>query len=271
MLSLDLQTIFFEENADTQKKLFGINTNKIGIPNNIQSVIKKTSMISVYIYIQGVSRKRYFRRKGLLFCGKRRTQEIEEKMVWFGSKVYTMEVDRREKSVEQSTNAVLNPSARSENTFFVNCSVSNMTPQRVTRRGGATKLVCSISQCYANILYLTVKKLFVLVFTHLVALFSLFMLYLQNSVIKYTKSAFLYINIVKIKTTKKYRLAVQRTLCSHSIYLYIMPILANLRQNRFLSYIIYIYIIYFQLVVRKPEKLCSTQGSQSPSSSLRWR
>ena len=35
-----------------------------------------------------------------------------------------MEVDRREKSVEQSTNAILNPSARSENTFFVNCPVS---------------------------------------------------------------------------------------------------------------------------------------------------
>ena len=34
-----------------------------------------------------------------------------------------MEVDRREKSVEQSTNAILNPSARSENTFFVNCPV----------------------------------------------------------------------------------------------------------------------------------------------------
>ena len=69
----------------------------------------------------------YFRRKGLLFCEKRRTQEIEGKMVWFGlcrsSKVYTMEVDRREKSVEQSTNAILNPSARSENTFFVNCPV----------------------------------------------------------------------------------------------------------------------------------------------------
>ena len=29
-----------------------------------------------------------------------------------------MKVDRREKSVEQSTNAILNPSARSENTFF---------------------------------------------------------------------------------------------------------------------------------------------------------
>ena len=34
-----------------------------------------------------------------------------------------MEVDRREKSAEQSTNAILNPSARSENTFFVNCPV----------------------------------------------------------------------------------------------------------------------------------------------------
>ena len=34
-----------------------------------------------------------------------------------------MEIDRREKSVEQSTNAILNPSARSENTFFVNCPV----------------------------------------------------------------------------------------------------------------------------------------------------
>ena len=48
-------------------------------------------------------------------------------MVWFGlcwrSKVYTMEVDRREKSVEQSTNPILNPSARLENTFFVNCPV----------------------------------------------------------------------------------------------------------------------------------------------------
>ena len=48
-------------------------------------------------------------------------------MVWFGlccsSKVYIMEVDRREKSVEQSTNAILNPSARSENTFFMNCPV----------------------------------------------------------------------------------------------------------------------------------------------------
>ena len=46
-------------------------------------------------------------------------QEIEGKMVWFGlcwsSKVYTMKVDRREKLVEQSTNAILNPSARSEN------------------------------------------------------------------------------------------------------------------------------------------------------------
>ena len=75
--------------------------------------------------IQGVSRKRYFRRKGLLFCEKRRTQEIEGEMVWFGlcSKVYTMEVDRREKSVEQYTNAILNPSARSENTLFVNCPV----------------------------------------------------------------------------------------------------------------------------------------------------
>jgi len=37
-----------------------------------------------------------------------------------------MEVDRREKSVEQSTNAILNPSARSENTFFVNCPVSEV-------------------------------------------------------------------------------------------------------------------------------------------------
>ena len=36
-------------------------------------------------------------------------------------------------------------------------------------------------------------------------------------------------NIILIKTTW----AVQRTLCTHSIYLYIMPILANLRQNRF--------------------------------------
>ena len=48
-------------------------------------------------------------------------------MVWFGlcrsSKAYTMEVDRREKSVEQSTNAILNSSARSENTFFLNCPV----------------------------------------------------------------------------------------------------------------------------------------------------
>ena len=34
-----------------------------------------------------------------------------------------MQIDRREKSVEQSTNAILNPSARSENTFFVNCPV----------------------------------------------------------------------------------------------------------------------------------------------------
>ena len=34
-----------------------------------------------------------------------------------------MEVDRREKLVEQSTNAILNPSARSENTLFVNCPV----------------------------------------------------------------------------------------------------------------------------------------------------
>ena len=33
--------------------------------------------------IQGVSRKRYFRRKGLLFCEKGRTQEIEG-MAWFG-------------------------------------------------------------------------------------------------------------------------------------------------------------------------------------------
>ena len=71
--------------------------------------------------MQGVSRIRYFRRKGLLFCEKRRTQEIEGK--WFGSKVYTMKVDSREKSVEQSTKAILNPSARSENTFFVNCPV----------------------------------------------------------------------------------------------------------------------------------------------------
>ena len=50
-------------------------------------------------------------------------------MVWFGlylsSKVYTMEEDRREKSVEQSTNAISNPSARSENTFFVNCPVAH--------------------------------------------------------------------------------------------------------------------------------------------------
>ena len=77
--------------------------------------------------LQGVSWKRYFRRKGLLFCEKRKTQEREGKMVWFGlcwsSKVYTMEVDRREKSVEQSTNTILNPSARSENTFFMNCPV----------------------------------------------------------------------------------------------------------------------------------------------------
>ena len=36
-----------------------------------------------------------------------------------------MEVDRREKSVEQSTNAISNPSARSENTFFVNCPVAH--------------------------------------------------------------------------------------------------------------------------------------------------
>ena len=34
-----------------------------------------------------------------------------------------MEVDRREKSVEQSTNAILYPSAGSESTFFLNCPV----------------------------------------------------------------------------------------------------------------------------------------------------
>ena len=34
-----------------------------------------------------------------------------------------MEVDRREKSAEQSTNAILNPAARSENTFIVNFPV----------------------------------------------------------------------------------------------------------------------------------------------------
>ena len=50
-------------------------------------------------------------------------------MVWFGlsSKVYTMKVDRREKSLEQSTNTILNPSARSEDTFFVNCPVADMS------------------------------------------------------------------------------------------------------------------------------------------------
>ena len=36
-------------------------------------------------------------------------------------------VDRREKSVEQSTNAISNPSARSENTFFVNYPVAEGT------------------------------------------------------------------------------------------------------------------------------------------------
>ena len=36
---------------------------------------------------------------------------------------FAMEVDRIEKSVEQSANAILNPSARSENTFFVNFPV----------------------------------------------------------------------------------------------------------------------------------------------------
>ena len=54
-------------------------------------------------------------------------------MVWFGlclsSKVYTMEVDRREKLVEQSTNAISNPSARSENTFSVNCPVPPLSMQ----------------------------------------------------------------------------------------------------------------------------------------------
>ena len=34
-------------------------------------------------------------------------------------------------------------------------------------------------------------------------------------------------------TGMSYRWAVQRTLCTQSIYLYIMPILTNLRQNRF--------------------------------------
>ena len=37
-------------------------------------------------------------------------------------------------------------------------------------------------------------------------------------------------NILQIKTKK---FVVQHTLCTHSIYLYSMPILANLRQNRF--------------------------------------
>ena len=38
-----------------------------------------------------------------------------------------------------------------------------------------------------------------------------------------------------------YRCAVQRTLCKHSIYLYIMLIFANLRQNRFFitNYLLY--------------------------------
>ena len=57
-----------------------------------------TLVIEYLFLVQGLSRKRYFRRKGLLFCEKRRTQEIEGKMVWFGlcwsSKVYTVEVDR---------------------------------------------------------------------------------------------------------------------------------------------------------------------------------
>ena len=45
-----------------------------------------------------------------------------------------MEVDRIEKSAEQSTNAILNPSARSENTFFVNCPVSKGVCSFVLRR-----------------------------------------------------------------------------------------------------------------------------------------
>ena len=41
-------------------------------------------------------------------------------------------------------------------------------------------------------------------------------------------------NIIQIKTTKsRYRWTVQRTSFTYSIYLYIMPILANLRPNRF--------------------------------------
>ena len=60
-----------------------------------------------------------------------------------------MEVDRREKSVEQSTNAILNPSARSENTFFVNCPVSEIVSQGyftsyITLLLGGVYAVCTI-------------------------------------------------------------------------------------------------------------------------------
>ena len=51
------------------------------------------------------------------------------------------------------------------------------------------------------------------------------------------KSTFLYMHIIQIKKKKKIvqincAVTVQWTLCTYSIYLYIMTILANLRQNR---------------------------------------
>ena len=57
-----------------------------------------------------------------------------------------------------------------------------------------------------------------------------------DTIVKCIQCTFIYMNIIQIKTTKNYyRWAVQHTLCAYSIYFYILPILANLRQKGFFA------------------------------------
>ena len=51
------------------------------------------------------------------------------------------------------------------------------------------------------------------------------------------------------KTKILYKWAVQCILCTHSIYLYIMPILANLRQNRFFVILVFLTFSFFRLFI----------------------
>ena len=74
--------------------------------------------------VQPVSYKRYYRCNNCVLLLvyainiSLRTDLVDP----YGENTFSVKppLDRREKSVEQSTNAILNPSARSENTFFVN-------------------------------------------------------------------------------------------------------------------------------------------------------